>query len=59
MKSIKVLTVTVSFIGVTAQAGRLISGQWQTAVCRQNPPPLTINRVDGCQSVKDINACEA
>lgn len=56
------LTVTLCFISVTAQAGGLINGQWQPANCGQKPPPPSIstNSVDEYnQSVKDINAWQA
>jgi hypothetical protein len=45
------------FIRVTAQAGRLINGQWQPANYGQKPPSLAINSVDECsQRVNGINA---
>ncbi|ESS71951.1 hypothetical protein MGMO_82c00020 [Methyloglobulus morosus KoM1] len=62
MKPAAVLVVSLFLIGLNAQAGSLMNGQWQPANCGQKPPAPTINTksVDGYnQSVKDINAWQA
>lgn len=59
MKPAATLAIALLLIGLNAQAGSLMNGQWQTANCGQKPPAPAISTksVDGYnQSVKDINA---